>query len=332
MVTIKRKNFIIFGSVAGLALIGAAIALLLLLSPKKPDPKALLETAATRSEQNLCLLAILEKEPEDQEAQRQLLENYRALGAEALSILALEQRYGITAPTAEETAPEAPGKILNAAGLAGRTDYKDAYAVAQGAGTIYYATKEGVYADYQGLQVKISGILAEGLTAAEGGVYFINADQKKVQYLARDGHKIVTLSLIDAQSFAFFNENLWIAGTDGALYCSGTAIETPYPVRMLAATEDTLYASFNDESGRAAGVLTVDKDGNCETLLSSPAFTLFGGKDGCLYYINEHGHPMRYDPEQKQASILTEKKATAVSFEDGTVYYLNEKGKIKKIA
>ncbi len=332
MVNLKRKNCIILSVCGGILLLGGLIALLLLLPKKRPDPRALLQEAQNLSAQNLCLMAILEQEPEDIEAAEQLMENYRALGVDPLTLYATGQTYGLPAGESRGDQAEEAGRILSAGGIAGRKDHKGAYAAARGADTIYYATNEGIYADYRGLKVKISGILAEGLTAAEGGIYFINTDQRKVQYLARDGHKIQTLSMIDAQSFAFFNEKLWIIGKDGALYCDGAAMETPAPLRMLAATADTLYASINDESGRAAGVLTVDREGRIQEALPSPAFTLFGGSDGCLYYINEHSYPMRYDPQAKEAAILAEKKAVAVTCEDGTVYYLNEKGKIKKIA
>ncbi len=313
-------------------MLGGLLAFLFLLPKKAPDPRILLENAATRSEQNLCLLAILEKDPEDPEAQARLLENYQVLGADPLTIAATAQKFGVTAPETKEINPEEPGKLISTAGIAKRKQYKDTYAVADGADTIYYATNEGIYADYQGLKVKISGIRAEGMTAAEGGIYFINTDQKKVQYLARDGHKIQTLSMIDAQNFAFFQGQLWIVGTDGTLYCGDTPMETSAPIRMLAATADTLYASFNDERSRAAGVLAFDTVGNSSALLSSPAFSLFGGSDGNLYYINEFGYPMCYNTETKKATILIEKKAVAVSYEEDTVYYLNEKGKIKKIA
>lgn len=312
-------------------MLGGLLALLLLLPPKGPDPHRLLEDAKLRSEQNLCLLAILEQEPENAKAAEQLLQNYLAQGADPLTVLATAQKFNCTPSEGETTDPERPGAILQTAGLADRKDYKNAYAVAGGKDTIYYATHEGIYADYKGLRVKISGIRAENLIAAEGGVYFINSDQKKVQFLARDGHKILSISLIDAQSFAFFNENVWIVNTEGVLYCSGTAIETPAPIRRITATKERLYASYNDQGGRAAGILVFDKLGNCETVLTSPAFSLYGGEDGCLYYLNGQSYPMRYDPAQKKASILMEKKAMAVTYEEGTIYYLNEKGKIKTI-
>ena len=64
-------------------------------------------------------------------------------------------------------------------------------------------------------------------------------------------------------------------------------------------------------------------------VLTSPALSIFGGADGCLYYINEFSLPMRYSPITKEAVFLSEKEAIAVTYENGTVYTLNEKGKIK---
>ena len=118
---------------------------------------------------------------------------------------------------------------------------------------------------------------------------------------------------------------------EGTLYCGDKTIKTPSPIQSLAATRDTLYAAYLGEDASAAGVLTISAEGQCETLLSSPAHGLFGGADGCLYYLNEQNCPMRYDPQTKEAAILAQKRARAVTYEEGRIYYLTEKGKLKTI-
>lgn len=331
MVMIKRKKQIFLWVLILALLIGAAAAAFVLLRPKRPDAKALLEEAESLSEQNLCLTALLEKEPENTAYQEQLLANYAALGADPLTLYALEQKYGIQAKPAARTAPEEAGVLLNRGGIAGMPNYKNSYSVAQGADTTYYATEDGIYADYCGLKQRIAAIGASHLIAAENGLYFLNDIQRKVQYIARDGHKIETLSPIDAVSFAFFNDALWIIDTNNDLYCNEKKIKTEYKVRALAAAPDTLYAACNDEGGAAMGVLALDKAGVSSMVLPSPALSIFGGEDGCLYYINEFGLPMRYRPATKEASFLSEKKAIAVTYEEQNVYILNEKGKVKKI-
>lgn len=331
MVMIKRKKQIFLWVLILALLIGVAAAAFVFLRPKRPDAKALLEEAESLSEQNLCLMALLEEEPENTAYQEQLLANYVALGADSLTIYALEQKYGIKAQPATRTAPEEAGGLLNRGGIAGMENYKDAYSVAQGADTTYYATADGIYADYCGLKQRIAAIGASHLIATENGLYYLNDIQRKVQYIARDGHKIETLSLIDAVSFAFFEDALWIIDTNNDLYCNGTKIQTDHKVRALAAASDTLYAACNDESGAAMGVLALDKAGASSMVLPSPALSIFGGEDGCLYYINEFGLPMRYRPATKEASFLSEKKAIAVTYENQAVYILNEKGKVKKI-
>ncbi len=333
MIQTKRKNALIIGCIVGGIALVSALLLLLFLPEKRPDPHALLAKTDVLSEQNLCLMAILEEEPTNEEALRSLLINYQKLGADPLTIHATMQAYGaqIELPTAE-VQPESAGKIISRGGIATIKNDTSAYAVAQGADTTYYATDEGIYADYHGLQVQISGIKAEALHAAEGGIYFINRAQKAVEYLARDGHKIQRVSTIKARTFTFFNEKIWIVDEEGTLYCGDKTIKTPAPIHSLAATQDTLYAAGLSQEGNAAGILTISAEGQCETLLSSPAHGLFGGADGCLYYLNEQSCPMRYDPKTKEAAILAQKRAKAVTYEQGTVYYMNEKGKIKKIA
>lgn len=331
MAMINRKKRIFLWCLSGVLAIGIILAAFFLLRSHTPDAKALLTQADTRSKQNLCLLALLEEEPENRAYQEQLLANYSALGADPLTIYTLEQKYGTKAQSAIQTAPEEAGAILNRGGIAGMKKYNDAYSVAQSADTTYYATVEGIYADYCGLTRQIAAIGAGNLIAAENGLYYLNDTQRKVQYIARDGHKLETISPIDAISFSFFKGQLWIIDTNYDLYCDGTKVQTAYKVRDLAATSDTLYAACNDESGAATGVLAIDKNGTASMVLLSPALSIFGGEDGCLYYINDFELPMRYNPATKEASFLSKKPAIAVTYEDQNVYILNEKGKVKKI-
>lgn len=326
----RLKNWIWIGAaIALLAAIG--IGLFLWLSSQKPDAKALLEQAETLSAQNLCLQALLEEQPENTAYQQQLLDNYAVLDADPLTIYAMEQSFGLSAPADLPKAAEQAGAVLNRGGIAGMRTYKDAYSVAQGSDTTYYATEEGIYADYQGLRRKIASIGASHLLAAENGLYYLNDIQRKVQYIARDGHKIETLSMQDAQSFALFNDALWIIDPQGQLYCNDQPIRTEQKVRALAATPDRLYAACNDEKGAAAGVLAIDKAGAQTTVLTSPARSIFGGADGCLYYINDFELPMRYDPISKEAVILQQKAAISVTYENDAIFVLNQKGKVKKI-
>lgn len=326
----SKKRIFLWGLILTL-LIGAATVAFLWLRPKMPDAKKLLAQADSLSKQNLCLMALLEKEPENTTYQEQLLANYAALGADRLTIYALEQTYGIQAPPAAQTTPEEAGARLNRGGLAGMVEYKDSYSVAQGADTTYYATADGIYADYCGLRQKIASIGASHLISTENGLYFLNDTQRKVQYIARDGHKIQTLSLLDAQSFAFFQDQLWIIDMKGQLYCNDQPIQTARKVRSLAATPQRLYASCNDETGAAMGVLAIDSAGTQTMVISSPALAIFGGADGNLYYLNRASLPMRYDPIAKEAIILQQKEAVSISFENGEIYILNKKRNIKKI-
>ena len=331
IITTKRKKQILLWVLIAVLLIGAAAAAFVLLRPKKPDAKALLEEADSLTKQNLCLMALLEEESENTAYQEHLLANYATLGADPLTLYALEQKYGIQAAPAAQTAPEQAGALLNRGGIAEMPNYKNSYSVAQGADTTYYATDEGIYADYCGLKQRIAAIGASHLIAAENGLYYLNDVQRKVQYIARDGHKIETISPMDAVSFAFFGDALWIIDTNYDLYCDGRKIKTEHKVRALAAASDALYASCNDESGAAMGVLSIDQNGAASMALPSKALSIFGGEDGCLYYIHDFGLPMRYQPATKEASFLSEKKAIAVTYEQQAVYILNEKGKVKKI-
>ena len=330
MIQQNRKNRIFLWALISALLIGAAATAFFLLRPKTPDANALLAQADTLSKQNLCLWTLIEKEPDQAAYQEQILANYAALGADPLTIYTLEQTFGMKAPSAEQITSEEAGALLNRGGIAGMKKYKDAYSVAQGADTTYYATADGIYADYYGLKRRIAAINASHLIAAEHGLYYLNDIQRKVQYIARDGHKLQTISPIDAISFAFYKDRLWVIDTNYDLYCDGTKIQTASKVRSLAATPDILYAACDDESGAATGVLAIDENGTLSMVLPSPALSIFGGADGCLYYINDFGLPMRYNPITKEASFLNDKKAIAVTYEDQNVYILNEKGKVKK--
>lgn len=324
-----KKNRILLWVLIGILAIALSAGAFFLLRPKSPDPQELLAQADSLTEQNLCLMAILEEEPDNRLYQEQVLSNYASLGADPLTIYALEQTYGIKAPIIEQPTPEQAGNLLHRGGIAGMKDYKGAYSVAQGADMTYYATDEGIYADYYGLKVKIASVQASNLISAENGLYFLNDMQHKVQYIAKDGHKIETISPLNAMSFAFFGEALWVVGTDYTLYRDEIKVELSHPIRAIEATPDTLYAACNDEQGGIAGVLAFNKEGSSSMVLTSPALSIFGGEDGCLYYINEFSLPMRYSPATKEAIFLSEKEAIAVTYENGTVYTLNEKGKIK---
>lgn len=329
-ITAIKKRILLWSLICVLAA-GLIAAAFFLLRPQSPDAKALLEKADSLSEQNLCLMALLEKDPENRLYQEQFLANYITLGADPLTIYALEQTYGIQAEPTTQTAPEQAGAVLHRGGIAGIPKYKGSYSVVQGTDTTYYATKEGIYADYYGLRQKIASIQASNLISAENGLYFLNDIQRKVQYIAQDGHKLETLSPLDAISFAFFGDALWVVDTKNELYRNGVKIQTEHPIRALAATPNTLYAACNDETGAAMGVLALDNAGNSSMVLPSSALSIFGGEDGCLYYINEFGLPMRYTPATKEATFLSEKKAIAVTYEQQAVYILNEKGKVKQI-
>lgn len=328
MMNSKRKKLRIFIG-GGALLLAGAIWLLCALLFREPDPAAVLDEAQTLTEQNLCLRAILEKEPQNQSAKEQLLANLAALEADPLTIAAAEQAYGLKAP-AQSPKPEPIGAITNAGGIARIKDCEGAYSAAEGNGTVYYATDQGIYAEYRGIRVRISAARADQLYATENGLYFLNLAQRRVQYVARDGHKVLTLSETDAQSFAFFEDSLWIATPAGALYCAGEPIKTPAPIRALTVANNALYASFEQE-GKAGGILSLTKTGGT-ILFSSPAHSLSGGSDGNLYYLNNEGYPCKFDPIAKNATILAEKEARILCYEQDALYYMNTDGDIKKIA
>ncbi len=329
MLTKKKKLWIWIGSAATLLI--AAVVLICIFAFRAPDPAAILEESEKLSEQNLCLMAILEKNPEDAEAKKQLLANFKALEADPLTIYALEQTFGIPAQETQKTEPEQAGAIIGSGGIAKLEDFEGAYSVATAGTTIYYATDNGIFADYRGIRLCIGPARADQLLAAENGLYFLNLTQKRVQYIARDGHRIETLFPIDAQSFAFFDNKLWIAGTDGTLYCEGAPIETQGKVGTLSATKASLYATLEQQDSRAAGIIAINSKGESERILSSPAYSPFAGADGCLYYLDQNRYPCRYDPATKQATILLEEKARLITLEEDTVYFINEQGKIDEI-
>ncbi len=327
MTKLKIKKPILIGIIAA-ALAGIAIFLLCLLPKGGADPRALLADAKTLSAQNLCLTAMVQRDPADEESWRQLLTNYQILGADPLTLEATRQASGFAITLPEEVAiqKEEPGALLGTGGIlqGGKkiTDYENTNALATDGTTVYLARQDGIYATYHGLEIKISPARAERMIAAENGLYFLNATAKRVQYIARDGHRIETLSHIPAADFSFLNGTLWIAGTDGILYKDGSAIESAYPVKELCVAEGVLYAAGS------AGLLEIT-DAGAKLLLSSPLSGIAGG-DG-IYYIDRNGYPAKFDPTRKEATILKEKTAIAIGVDGEKVYYLNKKLKIKAI-
>ena len=159
------------------------------------------------------------------------------------------------------------------------------------------------------------------MIAGDNGLFFLNATAKRVQYIARDGHRIETLSPVPAKDFAFLKEQLWIVGTDGKLY-QGTE-ETDCDLQEVCLLGDTLYGTSED------GIYRIE-NGTLTLLLPSKASALTAGNE-LLYYIDENGYPAQFDPTAMEAKILKERSATALGYDHGKLYYLNPKGKIKKI-
>lgn len=330
MKKLKLKKPVIIGIICGVLLLAAAV-LTVVLWPQKADPKKLLQQADTLSEQNLCLAAILEQEPENEECWRQLLTNYRLLKADTLTLeataQAAEQALGHAIEVAEEAAaqPEEPGSILGSGGIIQGgirlTDYEDANALATDGETVYLARQDGIYADYHGLEIKLTAAKAERMIAAENGLYYLNATARRVQYIARDGHRSETVSALRAADFAYLDDVLWIAGEDGVLYRDGTALQTPQAAEELCVANGLLYAASS------GGLMRIGS--TAELLLPSPVSGIVGGSDGCIYYIDANGYPAKFDPTAMEAAILKEKAAVAIGFSEGKAYYLNESRKIK---
>ena len=315
----KKKLLIILPILGGI-IIGGAVAAVLLW-PKAPDAEEIFAEADRLSEQNLCLRYRLQEDPSDEESRRQLLLNFAVLGADPLTILGTKGEYDITLPEVEVQREEA-GAVLGAGGIIDRgvkmTDYADCGAVVTDGETVYYATGDGIYADYHGLKVKLVGARAERMMAAENGLYFLNATARRVQYLARDGHRIETVSPISALDFAFLEGKLWIAGRDGKVYCDGVAVESA-AMRELCVLDGVLYGICEEGIAEVGGAV----------LLHSPAFGLVAGD--ALYYIDRYGYPARLDPLLKESAILREEEVVAVGYSEGKAYYLNQKRKVGRV-
>lgn len=325
----NAKKLILFSIIATL-LAGGILAAVLW--PRKPDARALLAKADCLSEQNLCLLAILEEEPGDEECWRRLLTHYQVLGADPFTLEASKQAaeaaigHALTLPEESESAPEEPGKVLGPGGILQEgirlTDYEGANALATDGETVYLATQEGIDAVYHGLRIRLTAARASRMMAAENGLYFLNATARRVQFIARDGHKTETLSPIAAADFAFLEDSLFILGADGAVYRDGTVLETLFAPAELCTAGGSLYA------GGREGLMEIGG----ERLLSSPVFGMAGGEDGRIYYIDQNGYPACYNPATREAVILREKTAIAIGWSEGKAWYMNENRKIKRIS
>lgn len=322
----KLKKPIIW-TVSVLLALGLAAGVFLALRPQMPDPQALLAKAEKLSEQNLCLMALMEQEPENEEYLRQLLLNYQRLGADPLTIQAtkggkpIELPENVTLQREEAGAPKARGGLVQDGHKI--TDFNGCGAVAADGETVYLAKEDGLYARYHGLELKLSPARADRLTPCENGLYYLNTLNRTVQYIARDGHRIETVSAVPAVDFIFFEDALWVAGADGGLYKEDQLWSSDYAFEGLAAAAGRLYAAT------AEGIARVSETG-AEILLPSPNASLTAG-EGKLYYVDENGYPACFDPEEREAVILKEKTALAVGFDRGHGYYLNEKGKIKRL-
>lgn len=346
MIQTKIKKPVKAGIITGAAvLLAAAIGLLLFFLLKRPDPRALLKRAPDAATENLCLMALLERDPADAESWARLLENYCALGADPLTLQAAqkaaEEACGLsfTLP-AEAAVPESSGQDAplceNPGGIAqgGRLlkDFPGAGALAAAGDLVYLSMPDGIYAHYQGLSIRISTARADFLLPAENGLYYLNTIEKRVQYIAKDGHTVKTLSSIPAGTFVFAGTTLFIAGTDGLLYQDGQPLETSQPVRSLCVAGGVVYAScYDPATERASGILALSDAGEMHAVLPSPASQLTAGEGGLVYYINENGYPCRFDPQSREAVILKEKTARALGCSGRRVYYINEKNQFKRL-
>lgn len=323
MKTKTKKTLIIISIIASVLIaVGILLPFLLIKRAQKPDARALLAEAEGLSEQNLCLLAILREEPGDEQARRRLLTNYACLGADPLVIEASKGGLEITLPEAESQREE-PGELLGCGGIlqgkARITHYKDCGGVATDGETVYLAKSDGLYAGYHGLEIKLSPARAGRMIAAENGLYYLNTLVRRVQYIARDGHRTETLSPIEAADFAFSDGKLWIAGRDGTLYCEGVRQDAP-KIQELLASEGAIYAVTDQGLWKAGEGILVP---------SSLHHLVSGG--GMLYYLNETGFPCRYDPATKEAVILKETTALSLGYSEGSLYQFTPKRTIKEL-
>ncbi len=330
----KKKALIILISISAAIMLLAGGIFLFLRNPKEaaPDPRALLHEATRYSEQNLCLMAILQQDPKDRECWAQLLANYRALGADPLTLAATEQAaqrtIGEIPKGSAEAAPEPAGALFEAGGIAqgGRRaeEFKDALAIATDGNTTYIAKPDGIYADFKGLSLKLSPAPAERMIAAENGLYYLNGLTHRIQYIARDGHKTKTLSERDAKDFIFWDQELWLVDQKGAIYCRERALDCP-PCKALIRAGNHLYAAAEE-----GGLLQLQRSGTFTVITKTPLYSPIGSASGSILYLNEQGFPCCYDPIRKESVILKEIKALAVDEDGGKIYYLNERNKLKK--
>ncbi len=320
------------GIAAALLLFGTMI-FFLFFWKREADPYALLEEATCLSEENLCLTAILKQEPNHPKYRDRLLKNYRTLGADTLTILAALGDLD-TEPSITESAPEEAGTILAAGGIIsnGRkyTEIADGGSVASAGDTTYFATERGIYADFKGLKVLISPARADCLYAAENGLYYLNVTEKRIQYIARDGHKTKTISPIKAQSFTFFEDTLWAIGTDGTLYRDKNPIGRKTAFRTISAAGDRLYAEGFDYKQNASLGLFLWEGKHFKQVTFSPIRDLTAGIDGNAYFLNEGQYPARYAPNTAEITLLAKEQADAIQCDRNEVYYLDGKKKIKK--
>ena len=325
MVISKTKKLILISIIGAFSVIVATVLTLLLL-PQKPGPRKLLSKADSLTEQNLCLMAILEQDPQEEESWRQLLINYLILEADPLTVEATKQAaeaavgHTITLPDTVNTQPEKPGSVIGTGGIihAGCkvTDYRNSNSLATDGETVYLATNNGIEVDYQGLRLPLTSAKAERMIATENGLYYLNATADRVQYIARDGHCTETVSELEAADFAFYKEALWIVDINGK------AIQSDYSITELCVAKGTLYGACEE------GLVQIGK--SVKPVLSSPVWGITGGENGCIYYIDTNGFPAEFDPTLKEAVILKEKTALGMGISEGKVYYLNSKLKIKK--
>ncbi len=314
-----------------IGIIGATLAigifLLLLLWKPTPDPYKLLGQAEGRIAQNICRMVILEEHPEDETVRRELLMSFQQY-ADPLTFYAAQQHaeailgHPITLPEGVSTAPQISPALAESSPIAqgGVTlkNFPQADGLAAGGEITYLSTKAGIYAYYKGISVKISPRPANHMMSAEEGVYFLDATEQIVKYLAGDGTYITALSSIKAKDYGFLNSVLYILGTDGRIYADGLPIAEGF--REICISGDTLYAAKDSGLYRLAE--------QAEQITASSLSHLTAGEDGALYFLNNQNYPCRL--KGQEATILKEKYASAIGQTNGSVYYLDPKGKIRK--
>lgn len=324
--TVKiRKKPMIIGIIGAAFTIG--IFLFLVLIKPTPDPYKLLAQAEGRIAQNLCRMAVLEENPADEAVRRDLLISFRQY-ADPLTFHAAAQKaeavlgHPITLPEGAESRPQASPALSESSTIAqgGVTlkDFPQADGLAASGAITYLSAEDGIYAHYKGLSVKISPRPADHMMPAEEGVYFLDAAERIVKYLAGDGSFITALSFIEAKDYGFLNGVLYILGTDGRIYTREEPIAEGFT--ELCVLGDTLYAAKDSGLYRLAE--------QAEQITASPLSHLTAGEDGALYYLNDQNYPCRL--KNGEASILKEKEAAAIGQTNGRVYYLDPKGKIRK--